>query len=250
MFSKELVASCNRGDPTMFISEPSNPVDQNAIAVCLLDGGSLGYVPREMTKFFTHKVTFGRVSSVGPNEKGLYGMFVGVRPTLLHFTVNLLPSSLLPYRNVLNWLRENERESLVGAALAKAGYRCEITGLNSEDCTLEACERWWCDASHKVARLEGLDVVCTPLAKLRQLSDPAAVKEWDKAILLIAGLNEWSTSDAQKHVLFQLEQQRLWSTAQLEPHTPDLTWRLELSWLEEQLVSLPDELLAACCSSG
>lgn len=57
-----------------FVKEPTNEYDPNAVAVQTLDGGALGYIPREETKRFLQDLCFGQVLSVGQAEEG-QGMF-------------------------------------------------------------------------------------------------------------------------------------------------------------------------------
>lgn len=58
----------------IFEKEPENNYDPEAVRIISLDGAKLGYVPRDMTHLFkAWPCSFGRVSSVGQNDAGLYG---------------------------------------------------------------------------------------------------------------------------------------------------------------------------------
>lgn len=58
----------------VFEKEPENVYDPNAVKIVCLDGTQLGYVPKDMTHMFgSVSASFGRVSSVGQNDAGLYG---------------------------------------------------------------------------------------------------------------------------------------------------------------------------------
>lgn len=66
----------------MLTREPENQFDEHAIAVKLLDGRRLGFVPRDINRspFFPHVVSFGHIRSLGVAEAaGLYGVQVRKR---------------------------------------------------------------------------------------------------------------------------------------------------------------------------
>ena len=67
------------------IHEPENPYDSNAIAVKLLDGTSLGYVPRNINQEadFALPESFASVKSVG--------FAMETNPPLYGFSVSPLP---------------------------------------------------------------------------------------------------------------------------------------------------------------
>lgn len=67
------------------VKEVDNPYDPNAIAVQLLSGQTLGYVPKEHTVRFPHEVTFGHVYSMGrASSVGLWGATVSHQPFCKH----------------------------------------------------------------------------------------------------------------------------------------------------------------------
>lgn len=73
------------GEAVMLVPEPENEHDQHAIAIKLLDGTSLGYVPRDVNQspLFPGQgqVTFGHVRSVGNPQSSpeLHGAIVSPR---------------------------------------------------------------------------------------------------------------------------------------------------------------------------
>lgn len=67
------------GTAIVLAHEPENEYDSHAIAVRLLDGKRLGYVPRDITQspFFAQPVSFGHVRSLGVGaSSGLFGVQV------------------------------------------------------------------------------------------------------------------------------------------------------------------------------
>ena len=60
----------------VFVKEPNNPYDPNAVAVQTLDGQDLGYMPRDINHRFLLDTCFGYVYSVGQTEQGLWGFQV------------------------------------------------------------------------------------------------------------------------------------------------------------------------------
>ena len=75
----------------MLVPEPENEHDSHAIAIKLLDGTSLGYVPRDVNQspLFPRlgHVTFGHVRSVGNPQSSpeMHGAIVSASHTLFKF---------------------------------------------------------------------------------------------------------------------------------------------------------------------
>lgn len=67
--------------PVVFLKEPDNEFDPNAVAVLTLDGRKLGYIPRDESRRFLLDACFGFVASMGAthSEEGeeLWGFKVG-----------------------------------------------------------------------------------------------------------------------------------------------------------------------------
>ncbi|CAD7694669.1 unnamed protein product [Ostreobium quekettii] len=242
---QEVLASCNFGDVVILSHEPWNPVDPSAVAVHLLDGRQLGYVPRDSTGVFTHKTTFGRISSVGRNEVNLYGAFIDVQPSLPYFTFCPVALHLGANEHILDCLGQDHSDRLRQAALEKAGKRCAITGISHEDCKLEVCDEWWCDDDKRVGYMDGLDVLAAPLAWLRRLPGihAAGTQEWNKGMVVMANINGWSVSEAEQYTS-QRRQNQLQMSLSAKGTQAEVAsqWKLDFSWLREQGVEIPELL--------
>ena len=78
------------------VKEPDNPHDPNAIAVQTLSGQTAGYVPKEHTARFPHRITFGHVYSSGrASSVGLWGATVSHQPFCKYLTHTL--TEVWPY---------------------------------------------------------------------------------------------------------------------------------------------------------
>ncbi|KDD76717.1 hypothetical protein H632_c128p0 [Helicosporidium sp. ATCC 50920] len=96
--------------PLLLAHEPANPVDPNAVAIHLLYGARLGYVPQAQTQSFraARPAVLGTVQSVGATSGGRWGFSVLAQPRVPAVLLSALPGEV-----------EGTLESGVGAAMEK-----------------------------------------------------------------------------------------------------------------------------------
>eukprot|EP00967_Tisochrysis_lutea_P139477 scaffold253474_cov21-Tisochrysis_lutea.AAC.1 len=72
------VSELVKGQALMLLHDPSNVYDKNAVAVRTMDGGDLGFVPRDYNaQLLDQGISFAKVLSVGQNEAEKWGAVIG-----------------------------------------------------------------------------------------------------------------------------------------------------------------------------
>lgn len=92
---QDAVKELQPGQAVACVKDPTNPHDPHAVRVETAGGTHLGYVPRDLTRFFPWETCFGAVVSVGPTPEGdLWGAQAEVRAALPGVEIDLLPPAL------------------------------------------------------------------------------------------------------------------------------------------------------------
>lgn len=106
------------------------------MAVKLVDGKKLGYIPKEETKFFPHSICIGKVRSVGQNqENGMWGCYLNSQPQLPPFIPISIPGDLMEScASLVESLEKSDASSwdvIKNSTLETANGVCSVSGAKT-----------------------------------------------------------------------------------------------------------------------
>jgi hypothetical protein len=117
------------GQPLIFVKEPTNPYDPNAVHIMTVGGIDLGYVPKELTFKFLFDETFGLVNGVGrEGSMGNWGFSVAVVPTVPSPAVLAMPTNIGGLARLQDRLAGRQWENLKGMIL-EGGSARRVTSI-------------------------------------------------------------------------------------------------------------------------
>ena len=181
------VAQLHAGQGLAFVREPDNVYDPHAVAVRTLDDVPLGYVPRDRTASFVHRICFGRVRSAGATDKGLYGCSAEVQPGLPPLVVLPIPASLRGRTGLAAALEGAEGWARVkAAALATSNGRCAISAAP----TASVAERWEFNDAEGVMKLVSLAPQAPEVTRVQHMLETG--EDWGE---VLQAMNGWSSDD-------------------------------------------------------
>jgi hypothetical protein len=144
-------------------------------------------------------------------------------------TVELVPKGQWG-ANLRSVLPKADWDRLRKAQYKKAGYVCEVCGGKGPRHPVECHEIWYYDDETNTQRLDGLVALCPTCHAVKHLGRTFAIGQGTRALNHLMRVNEWNQTDAEYYVEAVFEK---WS--QRSQHT----WTLDISWIEQQGVSLP-----------
>lgn len=188
--------------------EPENPYDPNAVAVKLVDGTKLGYIPRIETGAFVYSLTFGRIRSIGQaaNTEN-YGCIVEVQPKLppvVNLSLPAKPKIVKKCAGLVESLAGPNWESYKADLCRQMNNRCSIS--NVETTAVEARWAMLSDPSGKqVVKLTAFALQHPYLSKM-QYVDPENFVDLDEIAGAISVLNPGMTVDEATMVFTRQEE--------------------------------------------
>jgi hypothetical protein len=196
-------------EPLLFVREPENASDTDAVAICTLAGAPLGYVPRQLTWHFGEDTALGRVADAGENERGIAWALAHAKPAGPALTSELCPAGA-PAR------MSADEAALAPPQEARACCACGGAGAAAQPV-------WRYDAASRTATLRRMAPLCAPCATARQLGGG----EGDSASRAqLAAVNGWTEAEADAYVGWvQRERARRAALG---------AWRTDTSWLSGQ----------------
>jgi hypothetical protein len=234
---QEAVSQLQPGQPVCFVQEPDNPVDPHAVAITSLSDVSLGYVPKECTAPFIHRICFGVVRSVGQAENSMmYGFTAEVQPRLPPVTVLALPREVEDVCiRLVGTLSGPTWDALKSELIVGMKGQCSLSAVPTES----VVARWEVKDNKGIVRLIGLALQTPELTKIEHMLTAGDFHEPHEkaAVGMLCSLNGWnSISDG---VAYLKRQQTLQQERSRPIHTA--RWSLDLSYLVERGVELPSE---------
>lgn len=237
---QEAVAHLQPGQPVCFVQEPDNPVDPHAVAITSLSDVSLGYVPKECTAPFIHRVCFGVVRSVGQAENSvMYGFTAEVQPRLPPVTVLALPREVADICiRLVDTLSGPAWDALKNEVIVGMKRQCSLSAVPTES----VVARWEVNDNDGIVRLLGLALQAPALTKIQHMLAAGDFNNLGEpferaAVDMLCSLNGWNSfSDG---VAYLKRQQTLQQERSRPMHTAG--WSLDLSYLVERGVDLPSE---------
>jgi len=201
------VSELVKGQALMLLHDPSNVYDKNAVAVRTMDGGDLGFVPRDYNaQLLDQGISFAKVLSVGQNEAEKWGAVIGTQPGLLSCALQPMPFQTPLLESKLGL----ESQAYV-KALAKSRGSCEVTGITQAYLSkrLEPMPCWRYDYKNRKIELARLAIVCPQVLScqehLRRISGPDGDREHDEAVELACRINSWEKLDMEDHLTWFLD---------------------------------------------
>lgn len=179
-----VVAKLRDGELVMFLPEPENNYDTNAVAIKrMLDGAHLGYLPRTDQHIYTKgQIQFGRISDCGgftprrsysdydeysSQEEFLFFARVSFQPSLPHLHVAAVPFHLQPkFRDFMRHFSATVDKFVAERPWVRADARCVFSGAT--DIPLSVVPIWLEDPKHRSIILEGVGWMATALAEAQE----------------------------------------------------------------------------------
>ena len=216
--------------PLTFEKEPHNPHDSNAVAIKMMDGRKLGYIPKQETASFKHSICIGKVRSTGQNQATLkLGCLVDVQPKLPPVVNLSIPSNLVgSCRDLTRQLEGQSWDSLKQRLVRRMNSKCSITGITTRN--VEA--RWNLLEQNKIVKLMGFVLQDEAIREI-QYVNPIIKKEEGNVCAAIAAFNGIQEEDAMTLFLRQVE---------ISNNRFQEDWRLDLSYLHEIGLKIPTQL--------
>lgn len=240
---QERIATLHPGQALAFEREPHNPHDKNAVAVCMLDGARLGYVPRDRTGAFLHSVCFGNVNSMGISEEsGLWGASVDVQPELPPVTVLPIPRSLRGRLKLVEALENaggtSSWEDAKRRTIARTHGQCYLTGAPASD----VVEKWVPRPSDRVFKLAGFVLQAPLVTKIQHMFEHE--EEYEELAAYLQRMNGWNREDAEDYLRHMKEIAS--DGDRIDSASVDDGWRVDLGVLSSMYIPVPDDFLPLC----
>lgn len=225
---QNLLAGVRPGDAAMFVREPSNVHDPNAVSVQTLHGHSMGHIARKETSQFLQPVSFGRILSMGPEHwTGNFGLTVDVQPGLPALTVDALPESLRGQMSLKSHFPPATWDVLRRAVYSRASHRCEISGGVGPTWPVNVEPLWSVVDATRTVQLCGIAALAPQVAAVKNLERVSG--SWtacDEAASTLCIINGWSEEECSTY-LNHIDKQCV-----IRAQGP--AWHLDLSWLKTQ----------------
>lgn len=225
---QDLLAGVRTGDAVMFVKEPSNVHDPNAVSVQTLHGHSMGHIAQKETSQFLQPVSFGRVLSIGPEHwTGNFGLTVDVQPGLPALTVDAPPESLRGQMSLKSHFPPATWDILRRAVYSRASHRCEISGGVGPTWPVNVEPLWSVVDATRTVQLCGIAALAPQVAAVKNLERVSG--SWtacDEAASTLCIINGWSEEECSTY-LNHIDTQCV-----IRAQGP--AWHLDLSWLKTQ----------------
>jgi len=214
--------------PLTFERELQNPYDSNAVAIKMMDGRKLGYVPKQETSSFIHSLCIGRVRSIGQNQVNAnLGCMVDIQPKLPPVVNLSIPANLIGYCGALTRQLEGQNwDALRDDLIRRKDSKCSITGVATRN--VEA--RWALLDQERVIKLVGFVLQHDSLGEIQYADEQTVKKEEGDICAVMAALNDIEDEAAMALYLRQLE---------ISNNRCHEDWRLDLSYLHEIGLEIP-----------
>lgn len=154
---------------------------------------------------------------------------LAVRFGRTRLTIELVPKTSW-CSNVRSHVSETEWDRLRKPVYERTGSRCDLCGGRGPAHPVECHEIWQYDDEASVQRLVGLIALCPACHGVKHLGRSHVKGRGDEAIDQLMKINQWSATQADAYIELVLD---IWKLRSRVP------WRLDLSWLAEQGISIP-----------
>lgn len=151
------------------------------------------------------------------------------RPAL---EIELVPRSCF-FSNLRSNLRPKDWKKLRLDTSARAGGRCEICGSRNYNRSLECHEIWYYDEETLTQRLTGLVALCRECHRAKHMALAREMGWETQARRHLMRVNGWSARKVNTYI----EE----AFAEFETRS-QLSWKLDISWLDGLDVEIPDKL--------
>lgn len=213
--------------PLTFEKEPHNAHDSDAVAIRMMDGRKLGYVPKQETSSFIHSLCIGKVRSTGQSQiNSNLGCLVDVQPKLPPVVNLSIPAQLVgSCRALTRHLGGRDWDALRQRLFKRMNGKCSITGIATRH--VEA--RWTLQEQSKIVKLVGFVLQDESIRDI-QYVDPIIQKKEGNICDAIGAFNGILEEDALALFLRQIE---------VSNNRRKESWRLDLSYLHEIGLEIP-----------
>lgn len=178
------------GTAVIFEREPLNPFDPQAVAIRLINGDQIGYIPKDETSAFVHFLCFGQIRSVGQNEEGLWGVHCSCQPVIPPVISLSIPANLLSLcAAVVPDLEASKRQEwleLKMYQLKKSNGKCTITTAPTNH--VEA--RWSMNTATKEVTLVGFAAQHPLVSSIQYMKVGDSLYDLCRIVALMNGLRE------------------------------------------------------------
>jgi 5-methylcytosine-specific restriction endonuclease McrA len=146
--------------------------------------------------------------------------------------VEMVPRTCF-FSNLRSNLRSKDWQKLRMMSIANANGRCQICGSLNHGRSLECHEIWFYDEDNGVQRLTGLLALCRECHRAKHMALAREMGWEDAARRHLLRINRWTHTQLN----FYLEE-----AFELFEHRSQMTWKLDITWLEGLDVEIPSIL--------
>lgn len=153
----------------------------------------------------------------------------------MKLTIELVPKTC-HFKNVRSEVTTQSWDKLRKECYAKAGHLCEICGGRGSAHPVECHEIWHYDDKNHIQKLTGLIALCPACHEVKHMGLAQIKGHYERAVNHFAEVNGFTIQEAKEHIF---------SAFAKYAERSEFQWKLDISWLNEQLD--PPRLRAIYC---
>eukprot|EP00884_Botryococcus_braunii_P020727 jgi/Botrbrau1/7338/Bobra.247_3s0033.1 len=205
--TKNVLRALGPGQAVMFVKEPLNPHDPNAVRVRTLAGEDCGFISKELNQRFGDDVYFGHLHSLGQVAgSDILGAEVKLQMGLPPLALDAFPEGMagVSVKELFFEVCKGRNDAahfwdrICEDAFSRARGRCTISGLEGQPLVLD--QKWRFDEDARTMVFDGLQVLSKEVYNAKHVMEELNVDRRQQGMWMLQAMNEWTPAEAESYV--------------------------------------------------